>query len=119
MIRIFFSHRMHGWNTDEIRNYREQRWLQFIEDAHLYLTPDQIAELTPSTRWVDTIFSAEEIGIGEEDPRYAARCLAKSLSLMASADLIMFDVNWHQHRGCRIEFQVATEYNLNFKIMQR
>lgn len=119
MIRIFFSHRMHGLNVDEIRNYRERRWIQFIEDAHQYLTPDQIAELTPSTRWVDTVFSAEEIGIGEEDPRYAARCLAKSLSLMASADLILFDTDWNQHRGCRIEFQVAAEYNLNFKIMQR
>lgn len=36
--------------------------------------------------------------------------LAKSINLMAYADIIFFSDGWESARGCRIEHNVATDY---------
>ena len=38
-------------------------------------------------------------------------CLAKSLELLATADIAYFADGWEQARGCRIERLCAEEYN--------
>lgn len=39
-------------------------------------------------------------------------CLAKSLELLATADIAYFADGWEQARGCRIECLCAEEYNI-------
>lgn len=39
-------------------------------------------------------------------------CLAKSLELLATADITYFADGWEQARGCRIERLCAEEYNI-------
>lgn len=39
-------------------------------------------------------------------------CLAKSLELLATADIAYFADGWEQARGCRIERLCAEEYNI-------
>ncbi len=117
MIKIFFSHGMRGLTTDEILAYRHKRWKDFILDVNVYLTKAQIDQLTPSTTWIDTVLSDKEVGSSPDDPKFAAKCLAKSLCLMANSDIIIFDTNYQDYRGCRIEYTVAKEYQLPFKVM--
>lgn len=38
------------------------------------------------------------------------KMLAKSLKLLADADLVFFADGWHHARGCRVEHLVAIEY---------
>ena len=39
-------------------------------------------------------------------------CFAKSLELLATADIVYFVNGWEQARGCRIERLCAEEYNI-------
>jgi hypothetical protein len=39
-------------------------------------------------------------------------CLAKSLELLATADIAYFADGWEQAKGCRIERLCAEEYNI-------
>lgn len=39
-------------------------------------------------------------------------CLAKSLELLATADIAYFASGWKEARGCRIERLCAEEYNI-------
>lgn len=38
--------------------------------------------------------------------------LAKSLELMAKADIVVFAKDWNKYRGCRIEHQCAESYEI-------
>lgn len=38
--------------------------------------------------------------------------LAKSLELLATADVVYFSKNWEKYRGCRIENTCAIEYGI-------
>lgn len=38
--------------------------------------------------------------------------LAKSLELLATADVVYFAKNWEKYRGCRIENTCAIEYGI-------
>ena len=40
------------------------------------------------------------------------KCLAKSISKMADADLVYFVKGWERARGCRIEYEIARQYGL-------
>lgn len=42
----------------------------------------------------------------------AAGCLARSLTLMAEADIVYFVKGWETARGCRIEERVAHDYGI-------
>jgi hypothetical protein len=55
---------------------------------------------------LDTVLS--ESDVKEDDPLYY---LAKSIEFLAEADIIVFMKGWEEARGCRIEHQIAKEYN--------
>ena len=55
---------------------------------------------------LDTVFTLEDVE--KDDP---ICFLAKSLEAMADADVVVFMPGWEQARGCRIEHNVAKEYN--------
>lgn len=43
--------------------------------------------------------------------------LAKSIEAMADVDGVVFMPGWQQARGCRIEYQVASEYGKFIKLL--
>lgn len=47
----------------------------------------------------------------------AVHYLAKSIEAMADVDGVVFMQGWQQARGCRIEYQVASEYGKFIKLM--
>ena len=38
--------------------------------------------------------------------------LGKSLQLLSTADIAYFAEGWHMYRGCRMEYNCATEYGI-------
>lgn len=55
---------------------------------------------------LDTVLS--ESDVKGDDPLYY---LAKSIEFLAEADIIVFMKGWEEARGCRIEHQIAKEYD--------
>lgn len=47
-----------------------------------------------------------------EGKRKAVKYLAKSLELLADADLVVFVKGWRDARGCRLEQMCAREYDI-------
>ena len=41
--------------------------------------------------------------------------LAKSLEIMAEADVVLFMKGWEEARGCQIEHEVAKQYGIKIK----
>ena len=53
---------------------------------------------------------------GYESPITA---LSKSIELMDSADIIVFTYDYRMARGCRVQFQIATEYGKEIMILPK
>ena len=43
--------------------------------------------------------------------------LAKSLELMAGADVVVFAKDWEDYRGCKIEYEAAMAYGIQIIIL--
>jgi hypothetical protein len=92
----------------------------FISQPMAGKTPEQIkAERDEITAGLESEFAAVEIidsyfedfddsGIINKPLAY----LAKSLSLLATADLAVFAHGWPVTRGCKIEYDCATAYGI-------
>ena len=55
---------------------------------------------------LDTIFDEAPKNVDE-----AIWFLSKSIEYLAQADIIFFMKGWEKARGCKIEHQIAVEYN--------
>ena len=44
--------------------------------------------------------------------------LAKSLELMAGADVVVFAKDWENYRGCKIEYEAAMAYGIEIIVLQ-
>ena len=44
-------------------------------------------------------------------------CLGKSIELLSTADLVVFEEDWDSYRGCKIEHRCAEEYGLKIMYM--
>lgn len=44
--------------------------------------------------------------------------LAKSISLLANADVIVMCGDWNKYRGCRLEYQCAFAYDIKVIILE-
>lgn len=88
-MKIFISQYMGNRDTEEIKTER-----QFIVDA---------LESKGHTV-IDTL-----LDLGDVSP---VIYLGESIKLLAEADAIYLMPGWEQGRGCRIEKQVAEEYNI-------
>ncbi len=91
-MKIMISQPMRGKTNEEIRKERESVVKRLEEKGH---------------EVIDTIIDDFIEGQGNN---YAIRCLAKSIEFIASVDGIVFMKGWNESRGCRIEHQVALEY---------
>ena len=95
MKKVFISQPMKGKTNEVIKKEREVI-IDKIKEA-LEGEPFEI---------MDTVFE-------DFDGATPLKFLAKSLMVMADADLVYFANGWRNARGCRIEKQCAVAYGLN------
>lgn len=93
-MKIFISQPMFGKTDEQIRQEREELIKQIEEDGNEYL--DSIV--------ADDLEEVNNDSIG-------LFYLGKSLEIMSKADEVWFMNGWDKSRGCKIEYQVAKDYN--------
>lgn len=94
MKKLFISQPMNGKTNEEILAVREKA----IKSAEDFLGEE-----------VEVIDSFFQNAPHNANPLWF---LAKSLELMAGADVVYFAKDWELYRGCRIENKCANEYGL-------
>lgn len=95
MKKLFISQPMRGKSNEEILAVREKA----IESAE--------RNLGEKVEVIDSFFKDAP---ADASPLWY---LAKSLELLATADVAYFAKDWEQYRGCRIENTCAIEYGIN------
>ena len=98
MKRLFISQPMNGKSDEEILEVRKKA----IESAE--------RELGEKVEVIDSFFKGAP---KEAKPLWF---LAKSLELLATADVAYFAKGWESARGCKIEHQCAVEYGIDLVI---
>jgi Asp-tRNA(Asn)/Glu-tRNA(Gln) amidotransferase A subunit family amidase len=99
-MKLMISQPMRGKTNEEIRKEREKIVKQLEQEGH---------------EIVDTIIDDFIEGAGNN---YAIRCLAKSIEFIADVDGVVFMAGWSNSRGCRIEYQVAVDYEKFILILE-
>lgn len=94
MKKLFISQPMNGKSNEEIEEVRQKA----ISAASKKLGED-----------VEVIDSFFKDAPHDAKPLWF---LGKSLELLSTADVAYFANGWRQARGCRIEYQCATEYGI-------
>lgn len=95
MTKVFISQPMKDKTEQEILEER----------ANMF----QLAkESFPDAELIDSYFNDYEPSTGNVGLKY----LAKSLELLADADVAYFAPGWDEARGCRIENECAIEYGI-------
>ena len=93
-MKIFISQPMHGKTDEDILAKRE---------SLIALAKEKYGEV-------------EVIDSFIKDPELEAKgqiaMLGHSISMMADADLVVFAKDWTRARGCRVEQQVAKQYEI-------
>lgn len=102
-MKIFISQPMNGLTDEEIAKVREQA----IEEIKIKY---QFFERNKELEIVSTIFKRE----GEILPKNANRLwwLGRAIQILDECDIIYMCKGWENARGCKIERQVAIEYNI-------
>ena len=95
MIRLFISQPMNGKTNEEILAVREQA----IKSAERHLGE--------KVEVIDSFFKDAPV---DAKPLWY---LAKSIELLATADVAYFAKDWEKYRGCRIENECAIEYGID------
>lgn len=94
MKRLFISQPMRNKTNEEIESEREKAVVQASQ------------ALNEDVELIDSFF--------KDSPALTnpLLCLAKSLELLATADIAYFAPGWEEARGCRIERLCTEEYNI-------
>lgn len=90
-MKIMISQPMRGKTTEQIRSERECLVKELEAKGH---------------QVVDTIFAEES----PKDCDTAIFYLSKSIEAIGKVDAVVFMAGWENARGCRIEYDVATNY---------
>lgn len=101
MKKLFISQPMRGRTDEEI-----------IEERRMAIKEVE-ALLNESVEELETFF--DDFGPATKPLEYIAR----SIEFMAKADVVYFAKGWEEARGCKIEYQCATEYGLTIIIPQK
>lgn len=96
MTRIFISQPMGGKTNQQIREERE-----YIEQF--------CRNMYPGCEIIDTVLDDHDVPICKNRP---LMFLAKSLEMLADADIAVFAMGWKDARGCCIEHEAAEKYGI-------
>lgn len=94
-MKLMISQPMRGKTNEQIMEERTQVIKMLEAEGH---------------KVINTFFDLSE----EKTP---VHYLAKSIEAIADVDGVVFMPGWQQARGCRIEYQVATEYGKFIKLI--
>lgn len=95
MLKVFISQPMNGRSEQEIKEERAQI----------------VSRLTDRYGEIEVIDSYFE-DYNPETGCVPMKYLAKSIELLADADIAYFAYGWEESRGCRIENQCAIDYGI-------
>ena len=95
MTKIFISQPMNGKTEHEVLEER----------ANVF---QLVKESFPDAELIDSYFEDYKPSTGN----IALKYLAKSLELLADADVVYFAKGWQEARGCRIENECAIAYGI-------
>lgn len=103
MTKVFISQPMKDLSPEQIKAERE-RVIELLKSCYL----DDEFEVIPS------YFGDEFHKYFEEHPEVNVPLyyLAKSLELLAKADIAVFARGWKEARGCWLEFECAQRYGI-------
>lgn len=96
-IKVFVSQPMRGKTEAEILAVRDREIAivkEHFPEEELIILPSYFEDYQPT------------------DGNKALKYLAKSLEMLADADVAVFARDWEEARGCRIENQCAVEYGI-------
>ena len=96
-MKIMISQPMRGKTNEQIKQERESLVEELQKQGYEVL---------------DTVFD-----LAPKDCDSAIYYLSKSIEFLGQADGVVFMPGWQQARGCRIEYQVATEYGKFIKLI--
>lgn len=102
MKRLFISQPMKGKTDNEILAEREKA-VNIAKE--LYDTDEEI-------QVIESFFQGAP---ADAKPLWF---LGKSLELMSTADIVFFAEGWEEARGCKIEYNCALDYNIDFIAMK-
>lgn len=94
MKKLFISQPMRGLSDTEILEAREKA---------IRLAQEKLGE---QVEVIDSFFQNTPI---EAEPLWL---LGKSIELLSVADVAYFGEGWENARGCKLEYQCATEYGI-------
>lgn len=94
MKKLFISQPMKGKTNEEIEAERAKA----VEEAKAVLNDD--------VEVIDSFFKDAPV---DARPLWF---LAKSIELLATADIVYFAKDWDKYRGCKIEHSCAVEYGI-------
>lgn len=97
-MKVFISMKMQSKGTEQVRQ----------EMAKVF---DYIKSKLPEAELIDSLIDDADKEIALKGDDMACRYLAKSIELMAGADIVFFVNNWESARGCSVERIVAEAYN--------
>lgn len=98
MKKVFLSQPMRGKTNEEIKCEREE------------IVKEIKSILGEEIEIMDTVFD-------DFDGATPLKYLAKSIMVLADADVAVFSKGWNETRGCSIEFQCATAYGIPVMIL--
>lgn len=97
MTKIFISQPMKGLSEEEIQKTRND----IIEEVCKRYDDD-----------ISVLDSYFEDYTPNPDSNVALKYLAKSIDILADADLLVLGKGWNQNRGCKIEAMCAELYDI-------
>lgn len=105
--KAFISQPMAGRDRKEIMEERER-----AREELLNLYPDGVEVM-------DTYFPEMETYFPVGDDPLPLKTLAKSIDMLADADVAYFCHGWENARGCRIEHECVVEYGIGMTCIER
>ena len=99
MLKVFISQPMNGLSDKEIRKRRNEA----IDEIHKMFGED--------VEILDSFFDDyDEDGDVFDEKVTPIKYLARSIDVLADADVVYFVSGFMTNRGCRIEYEVANSY---------
>lgn len=99
-VKVFVSQPMRGKTNEEIMKERER-----VKDVVKRLYPLQIVKVEILDSYIKNSESSLETFI-------------RGLNKMYEADLVYFVKGFKEYRGCKLEFEIATQYNARMAVEQ-
>lgn len=99
-VKVFVSQPMRGKTNEEIMKERER-----VEDVVKRLYPLHIVKVEILDSFI-------------KDSNSSLETFIRGLNKMYEADLVYFVKGFKEYRGCKLEFEIATEYNARMAVEQ-